>query len=98
MEEDLGLITDESDFDQYNSYYDLEELQEPADPSMMHDDSISDLQSPTSQRWGYFLCNAPAQCDDEMFTAYPDMIAYATDLEAARNGLYNLHHSIMGRN
>jgi hypothetical protein len=31
---------------------------------------------------GYFLCNAPAQHDDEMFTAYLDLIAYATDLEA----------------
>jgi hypothetical protein len=36
MDEDLGLTTDESDFDQCNFYYDLEELQEPADPSMMH--------------------------------------------------------------
>ena len=81
-DEDLGLTTDESNFDQYNFYYDLEELQEPADPSMMDDDSISDMQSPTSQRWSYFLCNAPAQCDEEMFTAYPDLIAYATNLEA----------------
>jgi hypothetical protein len=27
--------------------------------------------------WSYFLHNAPAQCDNEMFTAYPDLIAYA---------------------
>jgi hypothetical protein len=32
--------------------------------------------------WSYFLHNAPAQCDNEMFTAYPDLIAYAKDLEA----------------
>jgi hypothetical protein len=36
MDEDLGLTTDESNFDQDDFYYDLEELQEPADPSMMH--------------------------------------------------------------
>jgi hypothetical protein len=48
MDEDLGLNTDKSDFDQYNFYYDQEELQKPADPSMMDDDSISDIQSPTS--------------------------------------------------
>jgi hypothetical protein len=53
-DEDLGLTTDEPNFDQYNFYYDLEELQEPADPSMADDDSISDMQSPTSERWSYF--------------------------------------------
>jgi hypothetical protein len=53
-DEDLGLTTDETNFDQYNFYYDLEELQEPADPSMADDDSISDMQSPTSERWSYF--------------------------------------------
>jgi hypothetical protein len=47
MDEDLGLTTDESDFDQYNFYYDLEELQEPADPSMTGNDSISAMQLPT---------------------------------------------------
>jgi hypothetical protein len=49
---------------------------------MMDDDSISDMQSPTSQRWSYFLGNAPAQRDEEMFTTSPDVIAYATHLEA----------------
>jgi hypothetical protein len=82
MDEDLGLTTDESDFDQYDFYYDLEELQEPADPCMTDNDFISAMQLPISQRWSYFLNNAPAQHDDEMFTAYPDLIAYATDLEA----------------
>jgi hypothetical protein len=28
-DEDLGLSTDEPDFDQYDFYYNLEELQEP---------------------------------------------------------------------
>jgi hypothetical protein len=50
---------------------------------MADDDSISDMQSPTSERWSYFWCNSPAQCHEEMFsTAYPDLIAYATNLEA----------------
>jgi hypothetical protein len=44
MDQDLGLTTEEHDFDQYNFYYDLEELQKPADCSMMDDDSISDMQ------------------------------------------------------
>jgi hypothetical protein len=39
------------------------------------------MQSPTSQRWSFFLC-APTHCDEEMFVAYPDLIAHATDLEA----------------
>jgi hypothetical protein len=82
MDEYLDLTTDESNFDQHDFYYNLEELQEPADPSVMDNDSISDMQSPTSQKWSSFLCNAPAQCDEEMFTAYPDLIAYATNLEA----------------
>ena len=79
---DLGLTIDKSNFDQYDFYYNLEELQEPADPSMMDDDSIYDMQSPTSQRWIYFLHNTPAQCDDKMSTPFPDMISYATKLEA----------------
>jgi hypothetical protein len=29
IDEDLGLSSDESDFDQYDFYYNLEELQEP---------------------------------------------------------------------
>ena len=48
----------------------------------MDDDTISNMQSPTSQKWSYFLWDAPAQCDEEMSTAYPNLIAYATDLEA----------------
>jgi hypothetical protein len=40
MDEDLGLTTDNSNFDQNDFYNKLEELQEPADPSMMDGDSI----------------------------------------------------------
>jgi hypothetical protein len=47
MDEDLGLTIDESDFDQYDFYYNLEELQEPP---KMDDDTLSCMQSPTSQR------------------------------------------------
>ena len=36
-DEDLGLTTDESDFDQYDFYYNLEELHEPP---KMDDDTI----------------------------------------------------------
>jgi hypothetical protein len=82
MDEGLGLTTDKSNFYQYDFYYDLEELQEPADPSMMDDDSISDMQLPTLQRWSYFLCNSPSQRDDEMFTAYPDLIAICNQLRS----------------
>jgi hypothetical protein len=49
MDEDLGLTTDESDFDQYDFYYYLEELQEPADPFMTDIDFISAMQLPISQ-------------------------------------------------
>jgi hypothetical protein len=65
-DDDLGLTTDESDFDQYDFYYNLEELQEPL---KMDNDTIFYMHLPTSQRWSYFLCDAPAQCDEEMFTA-----------------------------
>jgi hypothetical protein len=82
MDEDLGLTTDEPNFDQYDFYYNLEELQEPP---KMDDDTFSYMQSPTSQKWSYFLHDAPAQCDEEMFTTYPNLIAYATNLEAELN-------------
>jgi hypothetical protein len=85
MDEDLGLSTDESIFDQYDLYYDQEELEKPADLSMMDDDFISDTQSPTTQRWSYFLDNPPAQHDDEMSIVYPGLIANATNLEAELN-------------
>jgi hypothetical protein len=35
MDEDHGLTTDKFDFDQYDFYDNLEELQEPADLSLM---------------------------------------------------------------
>jgi hypothetical protein len=74
------------EFDQYNFYYDQEELQRLADPSMTDGDFISNIQSPTSQRWScYFLCSPPALRDDEMSITYPDLIAYATNLEAELN-------------
>ncbi len=41
MDEDLVLTTDESDFDQYDFYYNLEELQEPLKTD---DDTISCMQ------------------------------------------------------
>jgi hypothetical protein len=49
---------------------------------MMDGDFISNIQLPTSQRWSYFLCSTPALHEDEMSIAYPDLIAYATNLEA----------------
>jgi hypothetical protein len=82
MGENLGLTTDVPKFDQYNFYYAQEELQQPADPSMMDSDFISNIQLPTSQRWTYFLHSPPALYDDEMSIAYPDLIVYAPDLEA----------------
>jgi hypothetical protein len=45
MDENLGLTTGESNFDQYDCYYNLEELQEPP---KMDDDTISKMQLPTS--------------------------------------------------
>jgi hypothetical protein len=65
---DLGLSTDESDFEMYDFYYNLEELQ---GPSKMDDDTISNLQSPTSQKWSFFLQDSPTQCDEDMSTTYP---------------------------
>jgi hypothetical protein len=52
MDEDHGLTTDESDFDQYDFYYTLEELQEP---SKKDDDISCNMQSQTLQEWSYFL-------------------------------------------
>jgi hypothetical protein len=42
-DEDLGLAADESDFDQYDFYYNLEALQKPP---KIDDDTISNMQSP----------------------------------------------------
>jgi hypothetical protein len=80
--EDLGLSTDESNFDMYDFYYNLEELQAPPN---MDDDTISNLQSCTWQKWSFFLQDTPTQCDEGMSTAYPNLIAYATNLEAELN-------------
>jgi hypothetical protein len=60
MDEDLGLTIDESDFDQYDFYYNLEELQEPPKTD---DDTLSCMQSPTSQKCSSFLCK---QCSCPM--------------------------------
>jgi hypothetical protein len=51
-DEDLGLSTDEPNFDQYDFYYNLEDLQEPPKTD---DDTISNMQSPTWQKWSYYL-------------------------------------------
>ena len=78
--EDLGLSTNESDFDMYDFYYNVEELKTPP---KMDDDTISNLQSPTtSQKWSFFLQDSPTQCDVGMSSTYPNLIAYATNLEA----------------
>jgi hypothetical protein len=79
MDEDLGLTTDKSNFDHYDFNYNLEELQEPPKTD---NDTISNMQSPTLQKWSYFLQDAPVQYDEEMFAANPNLIVYATDLEA----------------
>jgi hypothetical protein len=47
-DEDLGLTTDESNFDHYDFYYNLEALKEPP---KMDDDTISNMQSQKSQKW-----------------------------------------------
>jgi hypothetical protein len=39
------------------------------------------MQLPTSQKWSYFLQDTPVQCNEEVSTTYPNLIAYATDLE-----------------
>jgi hypothetical protein len=49
----------------------------------MMSDIISNLQSPTSQKQSFFLQDSPTQCDEDMSTTYPNLIAYATNLEAA---------------
>jgi hypothetical protein len=51
-DKDLGLSTDEPNFDQYDFYYNLEDLQEPP---KMDDEVISNMQLPTSQKWSYYL-------------------------------------------
>jgi hypothetical protein len=76
---DLGLSTSKPNFEMYDFYYNLEELQEPF---KMDDDTISNLQSPASQKWSFFLQDSPTQGDEDMSTACPDLIAYTTDLEA----------------
>jgi hypothetical protein len=77
-DEDLGLSTDEPNFDQYDFYYNLEDLQEPPKTD---DDTISNMQSPTWQKWSNYLRDAPVQCDEDMSVTYLNLIAYATDLE-----------------
>jgi hypothetical protein len=61
--EDLGLSTNESDFDMYDFYYNVEELKTPP---KMDDDTISNLQSPTLQRWSSFLLIGPNQKNPEL--------------------------------
>jgi hypothetical protein len=90
MDEDLFCLTNEgpgpsanvSEIDHYDFYYNVEESQKPADPSLMDSDFIFNIQLPTSQRWSYFLHSSPALHDDDISIAYPDLIVYATDLEA----------------
>jgi hypothetical protein len=49
IDEDLGLTTDKSNFDQYDFYCNLEELQEPPKTD---NDTISNMQLPTSPKSG----------------------------------------------
>jgi hypothetical protein len=78
-DEGLALAIHESNFDQFDFYYDLEELQEPP---KMDNDIISKLLLPTLQKWSNFLWDAPTQCDEEIATAYSNLTAYETNLEA----------------
>jgi hypothetical protein len=57
----------------------VEELQ--ANPKM-DNATICNLQLPTLQKWSSFLQDTPTQCDEDMSTAYPNEIAYVTNLEA----------------
>jgi hypothetical protein len=89
QDEDSGLSTDESYFDQYNFYYDWEELQKPADPSMMDETMISFVTSSSHQHHKggvtfsiILLPNVMMKCP---LPTQPDLIAYATDLEAELN-------------
>jgi hypothetical protein len=54
-------------------------------PKMDNDTTISNLQSPTLPRWGSFLWDGPTQCEEDMSTAYPNLIAYTAELEAELN-------------
>jgi hypothetical protein len=67
-DEDLRLSTDEPDFDQYDFYYNLEELQEPP---KMDNATMSNMQSPASQKWSYYLQDTPVQCDEEYVCHLP---------------------------
>jgi hypothetical protein len=78
-DEDLGLATHESDFDQYDFYYNLEELQKPL---KMDDDTISNMHSPSLQKCSYLQWDTPVQWDEEMSTDYTNLFAYASNLEA----------------
>jgi hypothetical protein len=90
------LSTDESDFDMYDFYYNEEELNTPP---KMDDDTISNLQLPTLQRWDSFLWDGPTKCEVDMSIAYPNLIAYATKLEAhAELDCTICNIMIMGRN
>jgi hypothetical protein len=76
-DKDLGLSTNEPDFDQYSFYYNSEDLQEPP---KMDDVTISHMQSLTWQKWSYYLQDTPFQLDEEMSATYSNLIAYATNL------------------
>jgi hypothetical protein len=52
MNKGLGVSTNESEFDTYDFNYNEEELNTPP---TMDCDTITNLQSPTSQRWDSFL-------------------------------------------
>jgi hypothetical protein len=54
-------------------------------PPKMDYDTISNLKSPTSQRWDSFLWDGPTKCEVDMSTVYPNLIAYATKFEAELN-------------
>jgi hypothetical protein len=82
MDEDLGLTTDKSNFDHYDFYNNLEELQEPPKTD---NDTISNMQSPTLQKWSYFLQ------DTEAFSSFASECSHNVgDMLSNKNGFDTL--------
>jgi hypothetical protein len=69
-----------SEIDHYDFYYNPKELQEHSGLSMLDDDFIPNIQSPTSQKWSYFLHDSFLPHVNDLYIAYPDLITFATNI------------------
>ena len=95
-DEDLGLTTDESDFDHYDFYYNLEELQETS--PKMDDDTISNMQSPTCiKRVANQLHTVHATNLMEMQVQVPKEVADDTSDALEPTSTSPCHHNNLGR-